>query len=163
MAFIWFSLMVKHGAYAFIIIDLSVWVKCLCKWSILQVGCFLIIEFWKRCGNTKQIVKKDFLKWFWCKKGAFMIAWGQDQWAESASLWLWGVPCYIFLRWGKSLKGFPYVKEELQNPGGMAVVKLRLFLVFSKTSTVRPLWIPWGIWNLHFWGIYQWAASCKEI
>ena len=39
--------------------------------------------------------KKEFLRRFKVQKGIFILAGGQDLWAERAVLWLWGVSDYI--------------------------------------------------------------------
>ena len=38
---------------------------------------------------------EEFLRCFWCKKGAFIIAWGWDSWAERPALLLCEAGSYI--------------------------------------------------------------------
>ena len=39
-----------------------------------------------KCSGLEQMVNKEFLQGFWCKKGGFRKAQGQDRWAEGAAL-----------------------------------------------------------------------------
>ena len=57
-------------------------------------------------------------------------------------------------------KGFSYAREDSLDPGGLGVVRLRLFFPLVKLKTVGS---SWRNVILPISSVYQQAADCKDI
>ena len=83
------------------------------------------------------MAKKEFLKMSLVQKGDFIKTRGQDAWAGIAALdHEERLVLYYRVGGGKVQGKFPvifsYAKEDLQDSGGLAIVKLRLFFPLAK-------------------------------
>ena len=66
------------------------------------------------------------------QNGDFIKAWGQSLWAGRAAE-------LGEVRKREVSKGFSYAKEDLQDTGGLAIVKLKVVFPSSKVLRLRPL------------------------
>ena len=87
--------------------------------------------------GSRPMAKKEFLKMLLVQNGDFIKVWGQDRgqeelpWDDEETLVI-----YLEVEGGKVKGKFPvrfsYAKEDFQDIGGLAIIKLKLFFPLAK-------------------------------
>ena len=90
--------------------------------------------------NPELIAEKEFLRCLWCKMVVVLKHRGRTRGQKDLLPWdceEWLI-IYLGVGLGKEVsKEFSYAKEDLQDTGGLAIVKLRWFFPSSEALTLR--------------------------